>query len=330
MLGAMDRTRTLPTLLLIAVASACAAPEGAAPDPAAARAPDAARVEAVSLLGRPLAPMPIPPDERAALEADLAAAERRLAEHPTDEDALVWYGRRLAYLGRYEEARHAFTRGLEVHPRSYRLLRHRGHRAITRRQLDAAVDDLSRAASLIRGVPDEIEPDGAPNAAGVPRSTTHSNIYYHLGLAHYLRGDLLAARDAYERALEFSFVNDDMLVATTHWLYMTLRRLGEDEAARALLAPVSSEMDILENHAYQQCLLLARGERTPEQVLRWARARDDPITDATVGYGVANWHLVEGRRDLARRMFEAIVAGPAWPAFGYIAAEAELARGTAR
>ena len=330
-------TRSLRSCCLLVLA-ACAAPGASSPAappdgaatssvPGATRAPG---VEAVSLLGRPLVSAPIPAERRARLEADLSAAERALAAAPTDEAALIWYGRRLAYLGRYAEAQHAFTRGLAVHPDSHRLLRHRGHRSITRRQLEAAVADLERAASLIRGVPDAIEPDGEPNAAGIPRSTTHSNVYYHLGLAHYLRGDLRAARDAYERALEYSFVNDDMLVATTHWLYMTLRRLGEHEAAQALLAPISSDMDVLENDAYLQCLLLDRGERAPAQVLEWAAARQDPITDATVGYGVANWHLVEGRRDLARRMFEAIVAGPAWPAFGYVAAESELARGTAR
>lgn len=331
-------TRSLRSWCLLVLA-ACVTPEvsstatpGSAPT-AGVTAPGeagAGRVEAVSLLGRPLVSPPIPADRRAGLEADLAAAERALAAAPADEDALVWYGRRLAYLGRFEEAQHAFTRGLAVHPDSHRLLRHRGHRSITRRQLDAAVADLTRAASLIRGVPDTLEPDGQPNAAGIPRSTTHSNVWYHLGLAHYLKGDLRAARDAYERALEYSFVNDDMLVATTHWLYMTLRRLGEHEAAQALLAPISADMDVLENDAYLQCLLLDRGERTPEQVLSWAAAQQDPIADATVGYGVASWHFVEGRRDLARRMFEAIVAGPAWPAFGYVAAESELARGTAR
>ena len=48
----------------------------------------------------------------------------------------------------------------------------------------------------------------------------------------------------------------------------------------------------------------------------------------TIGYGVGNWHYYAGRRDHARKIFTAIVEANAgqWPAFGYLAAEAELAR----
>ena len=42
---------------------------------------------------------------------------------------------------------------------------------------------------LVAAKPDEVEPDGAPNARGIPRSTLQSNIWYHLGLAQYLAGD---------------------------------------------------------------------------------------------------------------------------------------------
>ena len=52
-----------------------------------------------------------------------------------------------------------------------------------------AIADLRRASQLVAGKPDEVEPDGAPNKAGIPRSTLQSNIWYHLGLAQYLRGD---------------------------------------------------------------------------------------------------------------------------------------------
>jgi hypothetical protein len=47
---------------------------------------------------------------------------------------------------------------------------------------------------------------------------------------------------------------------------------------------------------------------------------------ATYGYGVANWHLYSGEPGRAREIFEKVVAGPQWNAFGYIAAEVELAR----
>ena len=50
------------------------------------------------------------------------------------------------------------------------------------------------------------------------------------------------------------------------------------------------------------------------------------IEDATLGYGVGVWHLVNGEADQAQKLFEQIVEEPMWPAFGHIAAEAELAR----
>ena len=39
----------------------------------------------------------------------------------------------------------------------------------------------------------KIEPDGQPNARNIPTSTLNSNIYYHLGLAQYLKGEFEAA-----------------------------------------------------------------------------------------------------------------------------------------
>ena len=55
-------------------------------------------------------------------------------------------------------------------------------------------------------------------------------------------------------------------------------------------------------------------------------ADEGSIDDATLGYGIAAWHLVNDEADQALEMCRRIVDGPAWPAFGHIAAEAELAR----
>ena len=43
-------------------------------------------------------------------------------------------------------------------------------------------------------------------------------------------------------------------------------------------------------------------------------------------YGVANWHYYNGRRERAEEMFRRILEGSGWAGFGYIAAEAEIAR----
>jgi tetratricopeptide (TPR) repeat protein len=279
--------------------------------------------EAVSLLGKPLYPMALTPERSQKLEEDLAQARAAFDDNPDALDNIIWLGRRLAYLGRYREAIAVYTRGLERWPTSYRLLRHRGHRWISVRELDRAIVDLERAVTLIEGVPDAIEPDGAPNRYNIPRSTSHSNIWYHLGLAYYLRGDFEEAARCYRECMKFSD-NDDMLCATTDWLYMTYRRLGQDEAARALLQPIRAEMAILENHAYHKRLLMYKGELAADSLLSPEGASDLDL--ATQGYGVGNWYLCSGDTAAARATFERVVEGTYWPAFGYIAAECELLR----
>ena len=218
-----------------------------------------------------------------------------------------------------------FTQGIAMHPGDARLYRHRGHRYITTRRFDLAIDDLKKAAQLIAGKPDEIEPDGAPNKAGIPRSTLQSNIWYHLGLAQYLTGDFTAALASYREGMKVSRVNDDMLVATSDWLYMTLRRLKRDAEARQVLEPIREQMDVIENGAYHARLLMYKGLRTPESVLNLNTADDMQI--ATQGYGVGNWYLVNGDRAKAQEMFDRVLAGKATTAFGFIAAEADVKRG---
>jgi tetratricopeptide (TPR) repeat protein len=280
--------------------------------------------EATSLLGKPLLRAEQPADARAKLEANLRAAEEEFAKTPT-ADALIWVGRRTAYLGRFRDAIAVFTRGVQKFPDDARMYRHRGHRYITVREFDKAIADLSTAAALVSGKPDQVEPDGQPNARNTPTGTLNSNIYYHLGLAYYLKGDFARALTAYRRCLDFS-KNPDMLAATTHWLYMTLRRLGRDDDARAALQPIAAGMDIIENASYYKLLLMYKGDGSADALLDAARAGG--LDGATIGYGVGNWHLYNGRRDTAMQIFRDIVEKSAaqWPAFGYVASEAELAR----
>ena len=158
---------------------------------------------------------PLPEAVRVQREQQLGEARAAAQAHPDDIEALVWLGRRTAYLGGYREAVAIYTRALERHPGEPRLLRHRGHRYLTLRRLDLAAADLERAAALVRGKSDEVEPDGLPNAHSVPTSTLQSNVWYHLGLARYLQGDFPAALAAY-RECERASANADMRVATWH------------------------------------------------------------------------------------------------------------------
>jgi tetratricopeptide (TPR) repeat protein len=280
--------------------------------------------EATSLLGEKLV-RPTPTGEaRTKMEELLSAATRAYNSAPTNADSIIWLGRRTAYLGRFNEAIDIYTRGIAIHPKDARLLRHRGHRYLTTRQLDKAIADFQKAYELTRNKPDEIEPDGLPNARNIPTSSLKSNIRYHLGLAHYLKGNFAKAAKLYAEDVAAAR-NVDTHVASAHWLYMSLRRLGKVREAEAVLIPISAKMDVIENTAYHRLLLLYKGELKPSDIL--PDQETPTLENVTTAYGVANWHLYNGRKDEAAKLFQQITAVKSqWTSFGYLAAEAELAR----
>jgi tetratricopeptide (TPR) repeat protein len=280
--------------------------------------------EATSLLGEKLV-RPTPTGEaRTKMEELLSAATRAYNSAPTNADSIIWLGRRTAYLGRFNEAIDIYTRGIALHPKDARLLRHRGHRYLTTRQLDKAIADFQKAYELTRNKPDEIEPDGLPNARNIPTSSLKSNIRYHLGLAHYLKGNFAKAAKLYAEDVAAAR-NVDTHVASAHWLYMSLRRLGKVREAEAVLIPISAKMDVIENTAYHRLLLLYKGELKPSDIL--PDQETPTLENVTTAYGVANWHLYNGRKDEAAKLFQQITAVKSqWTSFGYLAAEAELAR----
>ena len=276
--------------------------------------------EATSLDGKPLYRDPlITAEQRPELEANLKKAEADYASDPKKAENIIWLGRRLGYLHRYHEAIDAFTKGVELYPEDARFYRFRGHRYISVRDFDKAVSDLTRGAELIRGKPDEVEPSGV---GGEP-STLHFNVWYHLGLAHYLRGEFGKAVEAYLECMKAS-EDEESKVATSDWLYMAYRRDGKTAEAAKVLEPIREGMPIKENTAYYQRLLMYKGLVKPEAVLNPEEA--EPLQVATQGYGVANWYLYNGDLDHAREVLQKVVAVGYWPAFGHIAAEVELQR----
>ena len=318
--------KTASAGFVVLLLAACHSPQDlpALPEPGDPRPPPGP--EAISLLGEPLYAPELPPEVRAKREEELEAARAALELHPEGRDELVWYGRRLAYLGRYREAIDVFTRGIALHPDDPRFYRHRGHRWITLRRFDRAVEDLERAARLVRGRPDEPEPAGLPNERGVVIDTLNHGVYYHLGLARYLRGEFETSLQSWRECAQWS-KNPDALCSVTHWWYMTLRRLGREDEARAVLEPIRADLDVVEYHAYHRLCLAYRGEVSFDALWDELQAGDHASTDfATIGYGVANWQFYNGRTRLAADMFRTVAQAPMWPAFGRIAAEAEVAR----
>jgi tetratricopeptide (TPR) repeat protein len=260
--------------------------------------------------------------EQQKLQENLDSARAAWEGDPDNIEKIVWLGRRTAYLGRYREAIRIYSAGLTAFPDTAELLRHRGHRHISVRELDKAIEDLEKASRAIEGLPDEVEPDGIPNARNQPTSTLHTNIWYHLGLVYYLEGDFENALRCYVACMEAS-KNDDMKVATAHWMYMTLRRMGAEEKASRVLEGIAPEMDIIENGSYHDLLLMYKGLKPVEEIYS---ENEDELGPATVGYGVGNWYFYNGDTERAKQVLESVLSGEQWAAFGCIAAEADVAR----
>ena len=281
--------------------------------------------EVVSLLGTTYFEPERSPLVQARLDSSLMVAKENFHKNPS-EDNYIWYARRLGYLSRFNDAIEVLSEGIEKYPESYKLLRHRGHRFISMRLFDRGIDDLTKASTLMPANPLEIEPDGSPNKLNIPLSNTQFNIWYHLGLAHYLKGDFEKAEQAYVECLKVSN-NDDLLVATLDWFYMTYRREGKADLAKALLGNVTDSMNIVENDSYYKRLRMYQGHLTPEDLLVADPAASDyDVSLATQGYGVGNWFYYNGDTTRAVEIFEKVISGKSFSAFGFIASEAELAR----
>jgi tetratricopeptide (TPR) repeat protein len=239
-------------------------------------------------------------------KGEIKAAEAKLAADPKNIDLLIALGRAQANVWRYHEAIETYTRGITMAPTHALLYRHRGHRYISVREFDKAVKDLQKAAQL---------------------NDHDFDIWYHLALAHYLRGEFSKAAEAYQRCLTVAEkeAKDDSIIAVADWLHMTYRRMNKKAEAAKLLERITPQMKVVENKSYFDRLLFYKGMKTEAELVNLEKATDLEI--ATIGYGIGNWHLYHGNRAKAEEYFRRIVSGKYWPAFGFIAAEVELARG---
>ncbi len=247
-------------------------------------------------------------------KGEIAKAREKLAADPKNVELIIALGRAQANVWRYNDAIKTYTQGIKIAPANAMLYRHRGHRYISTRQFDKAVTDLKRASEL---------------------KNDDYDIWYHLGLAHYLKGEFSKAAAAYERCYAVAEKNratveaskegrDDSVIAISDWLYMTYRRMKKDADAAKVLGKITPQLQVKENKSYYDRLLFYKGLKKEDELVNVEKSTDLEI--ATVGYGIGNWHLYNGNRAKAEEYFRKIVSGKYWPAFGFIAAEAELAR----
>ena len=259
------------------------------------------RPEIISLLGASHYATPATGDDLIKLETELEQAEAELSAAPRDLERQILVGRRLAYLWRYHEAIAVFSKALEQQPLHPAVLRHRGHRLISIRRLGAAGRDLAQANEARPG---------------------DFDILYHLGLARWLTGNHAGAVEAYGAYLPHCR-DDEERVALAYWLHLSLWRVGDKTGAQDVLERTGSP-SVTENAHYLHLLELFRGERSQAQVEE--TAGQDDLAAGTLGFGLGCWHLMGGRTEAARASFQSVTFGRHWPAFGFIAAEVELAR----
>jgi len=270
--------------------------------------------------------------KRDAFARTLAAAEQRYEEN-ADCAATVWFGRVLGFGNQFDRALKVYSDGLEKFPDSFELLRQRGHRYISIREFDLALADLSRAAELIDGLDEFIEPDGIDNELPVPPTSIQFNVYYHYGLALYLSRQWEGAAAVYRQCLEWIKPgNHDELTGITQWLYCALQRMGEQAEADALVRAIPSDLDEAdfdEGPSYYHCIKVYTGEQPPESLLEVGEGdqpvRDQQAMEAVQFYALGNYWLCNGERDKAVTMFERCTDLRRQGAFGVIAAEVELA-----
>ena len=259
-----------------------------------------------SLFGKPLA---IDHAVNGEWLAKLSFAREAFEKDPSVENAQK-LGRVLSSGQRVNEAIAVYTRGLERHANSVLLYRLRGHRYISARKFDRAIADFEKALQLMQLAVDE------PITASLK-----FDVWYHLGLAHFLKGEYKRAVAAYGECLK-ECANDSDVIACADWYYMALRRDGRHEEAVALLDRIDGQMDAGENEAYFRRLLAYKGDLAYSEVLR----EGDDMEFVTSAFGIANELLTSGDDEEAFALIDRILATGAWMGFAYIAAEADAHR----
>jgi len=230
----------------------------------------------------------------------IAPAQAALAADPRNIDKYIALGGAQSGARQFREAIETFSRGLVVAPNHPMLLRWRGHRYLSTRQFDLALDDLTRGNRI---------------------DTTNYGIWYHLGIVRFARGEFGAAADCFTHA-QPKAPDAGELAGSTDWLWMSLMRAGREADARAMLARHPDSLPVA--NAYAQRLKLYRGQIGPDQVFTPADTAD--VQEATLSFGVGNWYRGRGDTANVRTWCQLSVESGGWPGFGFIISEIELRR----
>ncbi|HUJ33093.1 MAG TPA: tetratricopeptide repeat protein [Candidatus Acidoferrum sp.] len=196
----------------ILVAGFWIAPRANAQQATATPKPAQGAFEVTSLLGRKLYAQTD--------DGTIAAARKKLAADPINAKLVVALSQAQAGRRQYREAVATCTKGLASAPNSVDLLVERGHRELGLRRFAAAQKDLERAAAL---------------------DSKKTDVYYHLGLAHYFQGQFDAAAAAFRKGLALAPDNDSV-IDFSNWLYVSLRRANKPDDAAKVLEKITPDL----------------------------------------------------------------------------------------
>jgi len=232
----------------------------------------------------------------------IARAAAAFQSDMTNIDKLIAYGLAQASMQQYKEAIETFSKGMQIAPNNAMLYRWRGHRYISIGQFDKALADLNKGYAI---------------------DSMNYGILYHMGVAHFIRGQYALSMKAFEKAQKIA-PEPNEFTGATDWLWMSASRAGKPSVAKQALASLSDTLKITTATAYLARLNVYRGRIRPHEAL--TPTDTAAVQKATISFGVGNWYLVKGDKEGARTWFKRAVAADGWPGFGFFAAEQELRR----
>lgn len=239
---------------------------------------------------------------QAVLSEKVLAAREKVSAEPGKAD--LWMELGLAYAGQglMREAVEAYSKAISLDPFQGIYYRHRAHRYLSCWRFQDACADFTLASRLI--------PD-------------NWDVWYHLGLSHYLLGEYEEAAKAYDVCYKMSR-SEDKLIAVSDWYWMTLQRLGRKEEAAAILERITDGMDYKDNLSYYLRLRFYKGEVEESELLN-----GDVLSIVTQGYGLSNYYRINGNPQKADEILDRVLSTGdeyMWYAFGYLAAMVDKKR----
>lgn len=230
-------------------------------------------------------------------DGDLETANIVFASSPEKESSYSWRGRREGFMGNYAKAIEIFTQGMELFPDSYALHRYRGYFLIRNYQFEEGIRDLRRAEELIENEDVSLVQAGIPGRSNFSPSTFKRNIYYYLAESSMASGDYETVINYMDKAVEANQLRDkdDLLVSTSFYKYMAMRKLGRHDEAIQMIMAIPRELEIIANEDYFNAVQYLQGRYSREQYLTMA--------DSLGLYTIAMVDLFEDKNADAKEIF---------------------------